>query len=444
MKGSGLIVAAVILAGLVGALYWSNHHKPKETTEASADAPPKILAVKTVDISRFDLKKDGAEQVGAERNGASQWQITSPAALPADQGAVSSLLGTFSSLNSERLVEEKASNLAPYGLDVPKFEVDLSEKNNQTQSLLLGDATPAGNAIYAKLGGDPRIFTIPSYDKTSIDKSANDLRDKRLLTVNSDKISEVDLITKKQEITFGRNKDEWQIVKPKPLRADESQVDSLVRALTDAKMELSATDDQKKTASAFASATPVATAKVTAESGTQELQVRKNKDEYYAKSSAVEGVYKVPNTLGHALDKNLEDFRNKKLFDLGSDDPNKIEVRDGSKTYFLTRSGEDWWSGNAKKMDPGTAQDLVEKIRELAASKFVDSGFGAPLIDLTVTSNDGKKVEKASISKAGDNYIAKRENEPATLYQLDSKAVDDLTKSAADVKPATPAASGHS
>ena len=444
MKGSGLIVAAVILAGLVGALYWSNHHKPAETTEASADVAPKILTVKTPDISKFDLKKDGAEQVGGERNGAGQWQITSPAALPADQGAVSSLLGTFSSLNSQRLVEEKASNLAPYGLDTPKFEVDLSEKNNQTQSLLLGDATPAGNAIYAKLGGDPRIFTIPSYDKTSIDKSANDLRDKRLLTVNSDKISEVDLIAKKQEIAFGRNKDEWQIVKPKPLRADATQVDSLVRALTDAKMELSATDDQKKTASAFVSATPVATAKVTAESGTQELQVRKNKDDYYAKSSAVEGVYKVPNTLGQALDKNLDDFRNKKLFDLGSDDPNKIEVRDGSKTYFLTRSGEDWWSGNAKKMDPSTAQDLVDKIRELSASKFVDSGFGVPLIDLTVTSNDGKKVEKVSISKAGDNYIGKRENEPATLYQLDSKTVDDLTKSAAEVKPATTAASGHS
>src|ERR1700733_4156925 len=278
MKGSGLIVAAVILAGLIGTLYWSNHHKPAETTEASADVAPKILVVKTSDISKFDLKKDGTEQVGAERNSAGQWQITSPATLPADQGAVSSLLGTFSSFNSERLVEEKATDLAPYGLNAPKLEVDLTEKNNQTQSLLLGDTTPSGNAIYAKLGGDPRIFTIPSYDKTSIDKSANDLRDKRLLTVNADKISQVDLLAKKQEIAFGRNKDEWQIVKPQPLRADESQVDSLVRALTDAKMELSATDDQKKTASAFASATLVATAKVTAESGTQELQVRKNKD----------------------------------------------------------------------------------------------------------------------------------------------------------------------
>jgi len=354
------------------------------------------------------------------------------------------LLGTFSSFSSERLVEEKASNLAPYGLDAPKLEVDLIDKNNQTQSLLLGDTTPAGNAIYAKLGGDPRIFTIPSYDKTSIDKSANDLRDKRLLTVTADKISQVDLVAKKQEMAFGRNKDEWQIVKPKPLRADESQVDSLVRALTDAKMELSASDDPKKTASAFASATLVATARVTTESGTQELQLRNNKNEYYAKSSAVEGIYKVPNTLGQALDKNLEDFRNKKLFDLGSYDPQKIEVRDGLKTYFLTRSGEDWWSGDAKKEDSATVQDLVDKIRELSASKFVDSGFSSPVIDLTVTSSDGKKVEKVSISKAGENYIAMRENEPGTLYQLDSKTVDDLTKSAADVKPATAAASGHS
>jgi len=435
MKMNGLIVAAVILAGLTGALYWSNRHKPADTTEASADVPPKILAVQEADISKFDLKKGGVEQVGGERNSSGQWQITAPTSLPADQSAVSSLLGTFSSMNSERLVEEKASSLTPYGLEAPKLEVDLTEKDKKTHKLLLGDTTPAGNAMYAKLEGDPRVFTIPSFDKTSIDKSANDLRDKRLLMVDSDKISQVDLVAKKQEIAFGRNKDEWQIVKPEPLRADGSQVDELVRALTDAKMELNPTDDPKKTASAFAAATPFATAKVTAESGTQELQVRKNKDDYYAKSSAVEGIYKVPSTLGQALDKNLEDFRNKKLFDLGSEDPNKIEIHDGTKTDYLTRSGEDWWSATAKKMDPSTVQDLIDKIRELAASKFVDSGFTAGLINVSVTSNDGKRVEKVAICKFGENYIAKRENDP-TLYQIDSKAVDDLKKSAGDVKPA--------
>ena len=440
MKLGGLIVAVVVLGGLTGTLYWSNHHKPAESTEASADTPPKILAVKEADISRFDLRKNGADQVAGERNSSGQWRITSPTSLSADQSAVSSLLGTFSSLNSQRLVEEKAGNLASYGLDAPKLEFDLSEKNNKSQKLLLGDDTPTGNGIYAKLDGDARIFIMPSFDKTSIDKTANDLRDKRLLTFDPNKISQVDLVAKKQEITFGRNKDEWQIVKPRPLRADGSQVDELVRALTDAKMELNALDDPKKTASAFASATPVATAKLTAESGTQELQVRKSKDDYYAKSSAVEGTYKVASTLGQALDKNLDDFRNKKLFDLGSDDPNKIEIRDGTKSYFLTRSGEDWWSGSAKKMDPGTVQDLIDKIRDLSASKFLDTGLAfAPSLDVTVTSNDGKRIEKVGMAKLGDNYIAMREND-STHYQIDSKAIDDLRKSAEDMKPATPPA----
>ena len=440
MKLGGLIVAIVVLGGLTGTLYWSNHHKPAESTEASADTPPKILAVKEADIFRFDLKKNGADQVAGERNSSGQWRITSPTTLPADQSAVSSLLGTFSSLNSQRLVEEKAGNLASYGLNAPKLEFDLSEKDNKTQKLLLGDVTPTGNGIYAKLDGDARIFIMPSFDKTSIDKTANDLRDKRLLTLDPDKISQVDLVEKKQEIAFGRNKDEWQIVKPRPLRADGSQVDELVRALTDAKMELNVLDDPKKIASAFASATPVATAKLTAESGTQELQVRKNKDDYYAKSSAVEGTYKVASTLGQALDKNLDDFRNKKLFDLGSEEPNKIEIRDGTKSYFLTRSGEDWWSGNAKKMDPGTVQDLIDKIRDLSASKFVDTGLTfAPSIDITVTSNDGKRIEKVRMAKLGDNCIAMREND-STLYQIDAKAIDDLKKSAGDMKPATPLA----
>jgi Domain of unknown function (DUF4340) len=442
MKQRGLIVAAIILAALTGALYWSDHHKPADTTQVTADAPVKILAVKDADIAKFVLQKNGAEQVGLERNGAGQWQITSPTSLPADQSAVSSLLGTFSSLSAERVVEDKASSLAPYGLDPPKLEVDLTEKQNQTQKLLLGDETPAGNGMYAKLDGDPRVFTIPKYDQTSIDKTANDLRDKRLLTLNSDKVSQVDLVAKKQEIAFGRNKDEWQIVKPRPLRADSSEVDALVRALTDARMEVDAADDPKKNVSLFASATPLATAKLTADSGTQELQVRKNKEDYYAKSSAVEGVYKVPATLGQAVDKNLEDFRNKKVFDLGSGDPNKIEIHDSSKTYSFTRSGDDWWSGSAKKMDATAVDGLIENIRGLSAIKFVDSGFAAALIDITITSDEGKRVEKVAISKVGDNYVAKRENEPA-LYELDAKTIDDLKKSAEDVKPATAPASTH-
>ena len=433
MKLRGLIIAIMVLAGLTGALYWSNRQKP---AEASADAPPKILSLKPEDIAKIDLKKKGAEELVLAKDGSGKWQITAPKPLGVEQSAVSTMVSSLSTLTAGRLVEDKASDLGQYGLSDPAFAAIITEKNNKTHELMLGDNTPAGSAVYARLEGDPRVFTLASYNKTNIDKSVNDLRDKRLLTVDSDKVSKVELMAKKQDIEFGRNKDGWQIVKPKPLRADGGQVEELLRALTDARMDLSGADqDAKKTAAAFASASTIATAKVTAESGTQELQVRKNKDDYYAKSSAVEGVYKVASSVGSGLDKGLEDFRNKKLFDFGFSDPNKIEIHDGAKSYFLTKGGNDWWNGSGKKLDAGSAQTVVDKIRDLSASKFVDSGFAAPSIGLTVTSNDGKRVEKVQIAKKDAGYIAQREGE-ASLYELEAQAVADLEKAAEEMKVA--------
>jgi uncharacterized protein DUF4340 len=436
MKSRGLMIATVVLAALAGTLYWSSHHKPADdAAKVSADVPPKILAFKEGDIAAIGIKKKGGEEVALTKDGAGKWEITGPKRAGADQDAVSRMLSTLSSLSADRLVEETASNLGQYGLTEPALQVSITGKDAKTQKLLVGDDTPTGGGAYAKLEGDPRVFSIASYTKSSLDKSAKDLRDKRLLTVESEKISRVELIRKKQDIEFDRNKDGWQILKPKPLRADAFQVEELVRNLKDAKMDVSVSDaDEKKAASAFATGSPIATARVTDESGTQELQVRKSKDAYYAKSNAVGGVYKVSNELGHGLNKSLDDFRNKKLFDFGFNDPNKIEMHDGPKAYFLTRRGDDWWS-DGKKMDASSLLSFVENIRELSASKFVESGFTTAMLDLTVTSNDGKRVEKVLISRDGDSYLAKRENE-AALYELGPKAVRELQKSAADLKPA--------
>lgn len=65
------------------------------------------------------------------------------------------------------------------------------------------------------------------------------------------------------------------------------------------------------------------------------------------------------------------------------------------------------------------------------------SGFTTPVIEATVTSDDGKRIEKVLISKSGSDYIAKRENEP-TLYQVAATSVDDLQKSVDGIKPAPP------
>src|SRR3989454_2411834 len=435
MKFSGFIVAIVVLAALGGALYWSNHHMPSETTQASAETPPKILTLNEADINQIDIKKKGGEEVTLTKDNGGNWKVIAPKPLGADQSAVSSMLSSLSSLNSDRLVEEKASNFNQYGLSEPTLQIGVTEKNSKTHQLLVGDDTPTNNGAYVRVEGDRRVFTLAAYNKTPLDKSVSDLRDKRLLTLESDKISRIELIANKQEIEFGRNKDQWQILRPKPLRADSAQVDELLRKLTDAKMGSGSETDSKKTASAFTSGARVAIAKLTTDSGTQVLELRKNKDEYYAKSSVVDGVYKASNDVGQGFYKKLDDFRNKKLFDFGFSDPNKVEIHDGSKAYFLTKGGQDWWGTDGKKLDAGSVDSLVSKLRDLQASKFVESGFTTPVIEMTVASNDSKRTEKVLISKSGGSYVAKRENEPS-LYALDSSAVEELQKSAGEIKPA--------
>ena len=440
MRFRGLLVAVVVLFGLGAGLYYSERQKSAEAAKPPANAPPKILTLSDADITQLVVKKKGAEDVVLQRDKSNKWEITAPKPYPADQDAAAQLATSASNISADAVVEPKASDLAPFGLASPSLELDITGKNGKVNKFSVGDGTPTNNGDYASLSGDPRVFTVGSYVKSELGKSLNDLRDKRLLTFQQDKLSRVELLAKKQDIEFGRDKNQWQILKPKPLRADGLQVDELLRKLKDAKMDLSLSDeDAKKAAASYASGSPVATVKLTDTSGTEQIEIHKNKDDYYAKSSLVPGVYKVTAELGTGVDKGLEDFRNKKLFDFGFMDPNKVEMHLNGKFYGLQRSNEDWWS-NGKKMDSTSVQSLLDKLRDLSASKFIDTGtFGNSVGDITVTSNDNKLVEKLLIAKSGNDYIVERDNEPA-LYGLDAKTVDDVSKSASDVKPAPPPA----
>jgi hypothetical protein len=370
-----------------------------------------------------------------------KWALTGPKPLPADQEAVNSMITALSSLNADRVVEEKPDNLAAWGLTKPKEQVTITKKDGKTVTLDIGDDSPVGSGVFAKLEGDPRVFVVPSYSKTNFDKTAQDLRDKRLLTYNSDKLTSLKLSAKGEPVEFGRNgQNEWTIVKPRPLRADGSQIDDLLRKLKDAKMDSSVSpEDAKKAEAAFAISPKIASVIVTDNTGPQAIEVRKDKDKnYYARSSVVEGIYKVPADLGDALDKSADDFRSKKLFDFGFTDPAKVQLQNA--TYQKT--GEKWMSGSTE-MDAIGIQGLIDKLRELSAVKFADQGLGSVVFEAAVTAPDTKnspRTEKVVITKDKERYFATRAGEPG-FYELDAKAVEDLQKAAGGVKAAakTPA-----
>jgi len=443
MKPKGLLIAVALLAVLGGLIWWSNK-KQLAASKTPATTETKILTIPEDQIQEIKIRHANGDTVDLRRD-SGKWRLMATSAQPKEVGAdpdtSSSLVSAVTSVTADKTIEDKATDISPYGLNHPTLDVTVTKKDGGANELLIGDDTPNASGSYAKLPNDPRVFTVLSFVKTGLDKSFNDLRDKRLLAFDSDKLTRVELTAKGQPVEFSKNgQNEWEILKPRPLRADSAQVDTLIGKLKDAKMDATVSaDDAKKAATAFASGTKVATATVTDSSGTQTIEVRKDKDKnYYAKSSAVEGIFKITSDVGDALDKGVDDFRNKKLFDFGFTDPSKLDIKNGAGTpVTYTKSGDKWMSGS-KAMDNSTVQNLIDKLRDLSAAKFPAEGAGAPVFEATVTSNSGKRVEKVTIAKQGTKYFAKRENEPS-IYELDGKAVEDLQKAASDVKEQPPA-----
>jgi hypothetical protein len=275
-----------------------------------------------------------------------------------------------------------------------------------------------------------------SFNKNSFDKRVNDLRDKHLLRFESEKLSRVELnVPGKTLIELGRTgSNEWQIVRPRPMRADGFQVDELVRNLRDAQMDANA--DAKQAASAFGSGRLVATAKVVSPDGEGTFEVRESKGEYYARSNMVEGAFKISMDTGTGLNKSLDDLRSKKIFDFSFDDPNKIEFNDNGKLQIFEKSGENWTSGG-KTMDSISVQNLVDKLRDFGIAGYEAPAVAQAEITITVVSKNGSRTETVEMQAKGTDWSARRMGSNET-YRVTGTDITSLRQAVSGVREPPP------
>jgi len=432
-----LLIATLVLAGLGGAIWWSEKQEAAKKEQPDAKAPPKILALKEEDVKQIELERAGESPTVLVKDDSGKWTITAPAGLAADVVAIGALSGEASNLTSDHVIDENATDLASYGLEPPVISVKLTMKDGKVNRLRIGGETPDKSSTYAYVDGDKRLFAMPSANKATFDKSARDLREKHLLSFDGGQLSRVELnVSGKAPLEFSRSGEAWQILKPRPMRADGLQVDELVRQLKDAEMDVSA--DDKQAAAAFASGKPHATARVTTPSGVQTLDVRKSGDDYYARSSVVAGAFKVTPALGTGVNKSLDDFQNKKLFDFAFDDPSKVQFKSKDDDKTFEKMGSDWLL-NGRIMDTVAVQSLIDKLRDLAAARMDDGSMTTSEIEITVVSKEGKRTETVTLNPAGMDYLARRGNE-AGLYRIEGSAVASLRQAVTDIQQAAPSA----
>jgi hypothetical protein len=176
--GRGLLIAAVLLFALAGGVWYSNKLEKDKEGKPPADASPKLLDIPEDQFAMIEITKPGSTPVTLIRDG-TDWKMVTPQSLAVDRDAVTSIVSTLSSYSTDRLVEEKVEDLKPFGLDAPTLTASVKKKDGSTEKLLIGSETPTGGGYFAKKDGDPRVFTIYSYNRSSLDKTWKDLRDRK-------------------------------------------------------------------------------------------------------------------------------------------------------------------------------------------------------------------------------------------------------------------------
>jgi hypothetical protein len=428
MKPIRLAIAAVVLLVLGAAVWYSEKHPPEPTTKT--EPVVKVLSIADNQIEQLRIIHPAGETVALEKGKDGKWQMTEPKPYHVDESAVSSLISSFSSINADQVLAENNSDWKGYGLDPGKVIVDASLKGGKHAKLILGDEAPTGSALYARLDGSPKLYSIATYQKSNFDKSAADLRDKRLLPLETDKISRVTLTVKDKMIEFGRSGtgsgSNWQILKPHPMRADSFAVDDLVRAVSDAKFD---SEEREKTAAAYA------TFEAVDSSGTHKLTVTKDKDTYLARSTDLPGFFKIASSTAESLNKDLTNFRNKRLFEFGGADPEKLDLRDGGTSFSIEKKGEKWFKAG-KEISADKASALMSTLRRLEAKSFAGDDAAAQRrngLDKPVVEVKAGNEHVVWTDAKDDKCYAARDKDP-TSYEVSAGDLADLRKAIVDLK----------
>jgi len=431
------LILVVVLAGLVGYIYYLNG---RDTT--TADAKEKAFAsVKEEDVEDIRIKSADGETTRVQKaDGA--WTIVEPEAAAADQGELSSITSSLATLEIQRVVDDKASDLKQYGLEPARVQVEFRAKGDkEPKRIELGEKTPTGGDLYARLPGQPRVFLVSSFVDSTFNKNTFALRDKSVIKIERDKVDRLEIQKDgKPAVTLVKTGTEWRIVTPMMGRADFASVEAALERLSSGQMQAIVSADgadakKRKLDPPVASLTAVAgSARATLLFGDTENAVM------YAKDASRPMIFTVAPTLYTDVIRDAGEFRRKDLFDSRSFTATHAEFRRGSETITLTKTknkdgSESWHNAASKQIDARKVEELLAKVSGLQAESF-DEGTNAalksPALVVTVRFDDNK-MEQVTFARSGGDVLASRSDEPGTAKVM-AASFDEVFKGIDEMK----------
>ncbi|MGE5361819.1 MAG: DUF4340 domain-containing protein [Bacteroidales bacterium] len=432
---STLILAAVF-AALFGYIYFVELKKP--TTPGGEEAKPKLFSVAADKISEITVKSAAGERTELKK-GAGGWEIVQPVQATADATEVGNLTTALATTDVQRVVDENPSDLKQYGLAEPRVDVAFKTTDGKGHQLLIGDKTPTGADLYAKVPGDKKVVLVPAALESTFNRSTFDLRDKTVLKFDRNKVDAVSLASGASGVQMAKTGEDWALKEPVAARADYGSVEGLIGRLQTAQMKALVSTDPKDVKE-YGLDKPETKVTVRAGSAQSTLEIGKKTAEgtYYARDSSRPAVFTVEGTLVDELKKPADDYRRKDVFEFRPYNATRIEVTRGTETLVFEKvkgpgkdATEKWRqvAPAARDIDPAKMDTFLTKLTNMRVQSWAPPSTkpGASALTVVAKYDDGNKQDRATFSKNGTDVYAARASEPGAA-KVDATEFDDALK----------------
>ena len=428
------ILLLVVLVGLAGYIFFVDLNRDP----AAADAMPRVFADLSADgIEELRIRNENDETARVQLVG-EDWQLVEPSPAPADGGVVGTVTTNLASLEVQRVVDENPTDLAQYGLDPARVDLAFRLKDQQDfQGLLVGEKTPTGGDLFAKLPDESRVFLVSSFLDLIFNRAPFDLRDKVVLKLERDTADGIEIVGDSTRIQLARTGSEWHIVAPIAARADYATVEGLMTRLSTTHMQ-QIVEPEAGDLGSHGLDQPSITVAVTSGNSTSTLLIgRIDEAGRLAKSADRPEIFTVEESLLTDLAKDVPEYRRKDMFDARSFTATRIETRRGDETLAFEKSGdgeETWRNAAGQDVDAAQVEDLLTKLSNLRALSFEASAHASletPAVVVTIRF-DGDRTETVTFGRSAIDVFAGRADDPgsarvdAMLFDQAVEAVDAL------------------
>jgi len=438
------LIAVGILAVLAVWLWFDLKQPVKEPGENPKVAD--LAGIQPGDVVRLEVKKGGKSLVAAREGG--PWKLVEPVQGAADSDEVKRLVDGLLDRQTDFLMEQAPKDLKPFGLDKPSLEVSLTAKSGDRRTLLVGGQDPGKTSYYVRDAATGRIFLASTSDVNAVkDKDAAGLRDRTLASVPESEIERIRLEKPAGAVVVARKGADWELVSPWQAPADSGAVTSLASRLASLKadrfVEAGGAGSPK-----YGLNVPRLRVVVTRRNGSEAVfrvgAKAKDLAQVYAARADSSDVLALQEGTLTSLDKTASDLRSKRLFDLATDQAERVAVSGPKGAWEARREGGAWKQVKPAAGKPAKAQTVDDVLFEITgtASKHVAEkpaslaryGLDNPVLTVTVTLKGGA-VKQLLVGRpaSGDERFVKTGDSPA-VFTLSKFAFDRLNAAPSALK----------